>query len=179
MKMNYCYLCGQRADAITTHDGTHWKCQGCGQTFYDNPKPATEAILVTEDFRVVVAVRARDPHKGKLDLPGGLVDCGETIEHALVRELEEELGLLPKDYSGPIYLPSAVDDYPWGPEHHSVITVPFTARIDAAAHLEPQDDVAEVALRSIDELNIEDFAWPTQYNLVVAALEYWKAQARG
>ena len=41
---------------------------------------------------VLVAVRARNPGKGLLDLPGGFVDPGESLEVALYRELQEELG---------------------------------------------------------------------------------------
>ncbi len=111
MTYKYCYLCGGQTSELTAHGETHWKCQGCGQTFFDNPKPAAGAILITENNTIVIAVRGSDPHKGKYDFPGGFINSGETIEQGLARELTEELGLKSPDYTVPVYLFSTVDAY--------------------------------------------------------------------
>lgn len=173
MTIKYCYLCGGDTISRSAHGETHQQCQSCGQSFFDNPKPATEIILVTENNKIIVAVRAREPHKGKYDLPGGFLDSGETIEQGLEREVLEELGLKASDYTKPIYLSSVVDQYPWGPETHTVISLPFTARIKSSVHLEPQDDVETILYLSTDEIKTDDFAWESQYTLVNAAIEYW------
>ena len=145
MTYNFCYLCGATTKPVSDHDTTHWQCTQCAQTYYANPKPATAAVLVDENYKVVVAVRARDPHKGRYDLPGGFIDDGEYVEQALARELIEELGLAASDYSGLTYLSSGVDLYPWGHETYSVVAMAFTARIDSSVSLRPQDDVAALA----------------------------------
>lgn len=37
--------------------------------------------------------RAREPHRGQWDLPGGFLESGEHPEAGLVREMREETGL--------------------------------------------------------------------------------------
>ena len=50
--------------------------------------------LVDRDGRVLLAQRPEGkPMAGLWEFPGGKVEPGETPEHALIRELEEELGI--------------------------------------------------------------------------------------
>lgn len=51
------------------------------------------AAVVIEDDRVVLVRRGRPPAYGEWSLPGGAVEPGETLEEAVVREVEEEIGL--------------------------------------------------------------------------------------
>ena len=52
------------------------------------------AALTDPDRRVLIAQRPPDKSMAGLwEFPGGKVDAGETPEAALVRELEEELGI--------------------------------------------------------------------------------------
>ena len=53
--------------------------------------------LVDADRRVLIAQRPADKSMGGLwEFPGGKVENGETPEGALIRELEEELGVFTK-----------------------------------------------------------------------------------
>ena len=49
--------------------------------------------VVLVDNRVVLIRRRYAPLAGQWNLPGGAVELGETLEEAVVRELEEETGL--------------------------------------------------------------------------------------
>lgn len=54
------------------------------------------AAVIRREGRILIAERPRDKHMGGLwEFPGGKVEDGEPVEHALVRELEEELGMTP------------------------------------------------------------------------------------
>ncbi len=49
--------------------------------------------LIIKDNKIVLIKKANGPYKGKLDLPGGTIEYGETPEKAVVRELREEVGI--------------------------------------------------------------------------------------
>ena len=54
--------------------------------------------LVDPDGRVLLAQRpAGKPMAGLWEFPGGKVETGETPEQTLIRELEEELGIVVKE----------------------------------------------------------------------------------
>lgn len=50
-------------------------------------------VLIHEG-RVLLIRRGKEPLRGRWVVPGGTVELGETLEQALVREIEEETGLL-------------------------------------------------------------------------------------
>ena len=49
------------------------------------------SLAVVRDGRVLLARRAAPPYAGVFTLPGGLVEPGETLEAAALRELREEV----------------------------------------------------------------------------------------
>ena len=57
------------------------------------PAVGVGGVLVHEG-RVLLIRRGKDPLRGRWVVPGGTVELGETLEEALVREMEEETGLL-------------------------------------------------------------------------------------
>jgi mutator protein MutT len=52
------------------------------------------AVILNADGRVFLAKRGREARNesGKWEFPGGGVEFGETLEHALMREVQEEYG---------------------------------------------------------------------------------------
>ena len=51
------------------------------------------SLAVFRDGRVLLARRAVPPMAGRFTLPGGLVEPGETIAEAALREMREEVGV--------------------------------------------------------------------------------------
>ena len=87
----YCPVCG--SEHFEVHNFKSKKCCDCGFTYYANPCSATAAFIVNDNDEMLVVRRAKEPAKGTLDLPGGFVDMGETVEEGMVREIKEETNL--------------------------------------------------------------------------------------
>ena len=60
--------------------------------FPDAPRVGVGAIVLDGE-RVLLARRGQAPSVGRWSIPGGLVDLGERLEDAAVREAQEECGL--------------------------------------------------------------------------------------
>jgi ADP-ribose pyrophosphatase YjhB (NUDIX family) len=49
--------------------------------------------LIHKEGKILLIKRRFEPNKGRWSLPGGLVERGERVEEAAVREVKEELGI--------------------------------------------------------------------------------------
>lgn len=49
--------------------------------------------LIIKGDKIVLIKKMGGPYNGKLDLPGGIIEWGETPEQTLIRELNEEVGI--------------------------------------------------------------------------------------
>lgn len=74
------------------HNNFKFHCHDCNFVLYHNIAAAV-ALVFTFENKILFTVRNVDPDKGKLDLPGGFIDPGETAAEAACREVAEELGL--------------------------------------------------------------------------------------
>ncbi len=46
--------------------------------------------VILNDGKILLEKRKNEPSRGKWTIPGGLVELGETLEQAVIREVEEE-----------------------------------------------------------------------------------------
>ena len=58
--------------------------------------------IILEGDKILLEKRKNMPSKGKWSVPGGLVELGESVENAVIREVKEETGL-------DVYEPRLVD----------------------------------------------------------------------
>jgi ADP-ribose pyrophosphatase YjhB (NUDIX family) len=103
----FCGFCGQ-----PFAPSAPWPrvCAHCGQTTYRNPLPVAVAV-VPVDSGLLVVRRGIEPARGKLALPGGFINWGETWQAAAAREVHEETGLsLDQDRIRPLAVRSAPDN---------------------------------------------------------------------
>ena len=87
---NLCPMCG--SEKIENHGNRKWTCPDCGFDLYNNVAAAVGLIIYDDDRNVLFEVRAKEPRKGFIAVPGGFVDPDECAEQAAVRECREELG---------------------------------------------------------------------------------------
>jgi 8-oxo-dGTP diphosphatase len=65
------------------------------------PVVGVGAVILDGD-KILLEQRKNEPSKGKWSVPGGLVELGESMEDAVIREVKEETGL-------DVYEPQLVD----------------------------------------------------------------------
>ena len=59
----------------------------------ETPLLTVDAVVFDKLGRLLLIRRKNPPFQGRFALPGGFVDCGETVEAAVRRELKEETGI--------------------------------------------------------------------------------------
>lgn len=106
---------------------------------------ASTAVL--RDGKVLIAARARPPLRAIFSLPGGLVEPGETLADAALRELREETGLEAR-LIGPLAPIQYVDRDEEGRVRHHFVICPHAARWIAG---EPQVGDEALAFRWLTE----------------------------
>ncbi len=145
---NYCPACG--SGDIFLGDMKKVGCRDCSFTYYHNVAAAVAAILEC-DKKVVLIQRAKEPGKGKLDLPGGFVDPKESAEEAVKREIKEELRI---DLGEPGYLGSYPNIYKYEGVTYHTCDLFFYCKIDALPTDFDRMEIEELFL--INPLEIPD-----------------------
>jgi len=110
----FCGRCGVQLRAMTTERAK--ECPQCGLLHF--PRLAPAIIVLVERGNKLLLARSRHFPSGMYSVIAGFVESGESLEEAVVRELNEEVGLEVKDihYFG---------SQPW-PFPHSLM-IGFTA----------------------------------------------------
>ena len=89
----FCSVCG----GVLKNDGsfTARTCARCGQVFFPQIEPAV-IVLVTRNDELLLARHKEYAHSAWTTL-AGFVECGETVENAVRREIKEETNICVKN----------------------------------------------------------------------------------
>jgi 8-oxo-dGTP diphosphatase len=105
--------------------------------------------VVLIDGRVVLIRRGKEPLRGRWVIPGGTVELGETLQEALVREMQEEAGILVRPREVVLVFDRIQRDGPSVEYHYVVIDY---ACDYVSGELRAGSDADEVALVAQDDL---------------------------
>lgn len=164
--IKYCPRCG--SNDFPKAGERSFKCKACGFHFFINSVAAVACLVSDSDGRLMLATRGIEPHYGKLDLPGGFIDPLETAEHAVKRELKEELGL---DVTEMEYLGSAPNEYVFSGFTVFTLDMGFKVKAKSLENLQAKDDILDFNFYSEEELNYDDIPAPSIKHFV---REYFK-----
>lgn len=128
----HCPQCGQKAVDLGSNP---FHCHACDYVYYFSPTAAVGGI-VTDGNKVLFLVREKDPGKGKLGIPGGFVDVGETLEESLRREVLEEASL---EVVSTRYLCSFPNQYIYRGVKIDVTDAFFVCRVESFGSLVAQE----------------------------------------
>jgi ADP-ribose pyrophosphatase YjhB (NUDIX family) len=145
------------------------ECAACGFVAYASSKSTAGALVEDVNGRVLLARRAKEPFKGRWDIPGGFLEAGEHPLDGLRRELREETGLEvePQDFLG-VWM----DRYGGESTAEATLNLYWTARVESG-EARAADDVDDLRWFEPDELPAPDELAFQNVPLVLAA---WRAR---
>lgn len=153
--ITHCPQCGVMA--LEWPSAKQFCCSSCGFVLFLNIAAAV-GVIVECQSRLLFGVRKHEPKRGMLDLPGGFVDQGETAEQAVLRELQEETGLI---ITTARYLYSFPNRYPYRGITYDTLDMIFLVQLTDFTELHAADDLAELVWLERDHIDLERIGFPS------------------
>lgn len=166
----FCPRCGEPLPAGKR--GNSIECAACGLLYFLNAVVAAGAIIVDDGGRALFLRRAKEPGKGKLGLPGGFADIGETAEENLRREVREEINI---ELTSLEFLCSSPNPYEYRGVTYPVLDLFFTARPTSLDTFAVREESESCCWLAPEEIRLADIAFPS----VRAAVSCWLERQRG
>jgi len=148
----FCPFCGKAS--FEEDNDQRCFCKECNFTFYRNVAAAVAVVIRCKD-EVLFTIRARDPGKDMLDLPGGFVNPKESLEEAARREILEELRI---DAGTLRYLFSEPNVYRYKDVNYNTIDAFFEVQLDEKPTVDVDDDVSGFVWQTLNDLKIDEIA---------------------
>ncbi|WP_299166055.1 NAD(+) diphosphatase [uncultured Arthrobacter sp.] len=161
----HCPRCGHRTESID--GGWVRRCPADESLHYPRTDPAIIVTVTDEEDRLLLGSSAAWP-ENRFSTLAGFVEPGESLEAAVVREIEEESGIV-------VHSPTYLGSQPW--PFPASLMLGFTAK---AAHARPVPDgveIREVRWFSRDELftglKEERLSVASGASIARALIEHW------
>lgn len=166
--MGYCFDCGAKVGQAPAS-----RCPACGREHWHNPRPCAGVLLSCEG-RLLLVRRARDPWRGRWDIPGGFVEHGELPLRSALRELREETG---REIASASFFGIWNDPAP-DPRYGDCLCIYYWAQVEApeaaawAERFVANDEVSEIRWFSAGEMPA-DLASPAH---IPEVIEAWRTR---
>ena len=157
----FCPRCGSAKFATSGPRSKH--CPDCSFSYFFNASAAASALIFNDEGRLMLTRRGINPHKGKLDLPGGFVEHDESAEEAIIRELQEELGaeVAEIDFYG-----SFPNQYEFSGMIVHTLDSTFTIKLKSLDNLQPQDDITGIEFYKLEDINLDEIPFLSIQNTI-------------
>ena len=159
--LKFCPRCGS-AHFPATGDRS-FTCSDCSFNYYANSSAAVAVLLFNEKGELLFTRRAIEPHFGKLDLPGGFIDPMETAEQAVVREIQEELGI---EIHSLKYFCSYPNEYIFSGFSVFTLDMAFLAKTDSINQMTAMDDISSFEFYNPHDVDLEELPSISMKNII-------------
>lgn len=159
--LKFCPRCGSANFSAT--GSRSFKCGDCSFNYYVNSAAAVAVLLFNEKGELLFTRRAIEPHLGKLDLPGGFIDPGETGEQAAIREIKEELGI---EIHSLRYLCSFPNEYIFSGYSVFTLDLAFLAKTESLHLMTAMDDISSFEFYKPLDVDLEELPSISMKNIL-------------
>jgi NAD+ diphosphatase len=167
----FCANCGTRTEIAEAGYSRH--CPRCGAMHFPRTDPVV-IMTVEHEGRLLLGRRAGWP-PGRMSVLAGFVSPGESAEEAVVREVQEESGIVARD---PVYVTSQPWPFP------ASLMLGFHARADGGQPRAIDGELEEV--RWVDAEDVwraaraqnADFRLPPPVSIAWFLIDRWVAKSR-
>lgn len=161
----FCSRCGERT--VIAAAGHIRRCPACGAEHYPRTDPAVIMLVTDEQDRALLGRQMHWP-EGRFSTLAGFVEPGESIEHAVVREVAEEAGVT-------IGQVEYVASQPW--PFPSSLMLGFMARATTSRIQVDGEEIHEARWFSRDELRAAfksgEVLPPSGISIAARLIELW------
>jgi len=164
--IKFCPKCGSKK--FNFEGERSFLCEDCGFHYFINSSAAVAALIQNDEGELMLTVRAFNPNKGMLDLPGGFVDPMESAENALRREIKEELNMEVTEMK---YLTSFPNEYIFSGFSVFTTDMAFVCKVKGWENMHIQDDITDVVFVNQHNLDWDQVSAPSIKSIIKA---FWQ-----